>query len=126
MTVRTGEIELERLDGRCYVRYLRKRTEIEEWVKHDDHFYLNQKGDIRHGLFIIDDEDFDHCEVCQEARNDDIMRTQELFNQNGLLRGLELFSGKDFTTSLGDRADIQCLPGRCWWVRNWHGYVRIR
>lgn len=100
MTVRTGEIDLERLDGRCYVRYLSERAEIEEWIKHDDHFYLNQKGDLRHGLFVIDDEDLDGCEVCQEARFDDIMRVQELFNQNGPLRGLELFSGKGFVTSL--------------------------
>ena len=126
MTVRTGEIELERLDGRCYVRYLRERAEIEEWVKHDDHFYLNQKGNTQHGLFVIHDEDLDHCEVCQEARNDDIVRAQELFNQNGPLRGLELFSGKYLVVSLGGRADMQCLPDRCWWVGNRYRYVGIR
>jgi len=103
LTVRTGEIELERLDGRCYVRYLRELAEIEEWVKHDDHFYLNQKGNTQHGLFVIDD---DHCEVCQEARKNDIMRAQELFNKNGPLRGLELFSGKNFRASLAGRTDM--------------------
>lgn len=123
MTVRAGEIDLERLDGRCYVRYLRKCAEIEEWIKHDDHFYLNQKGDTRHGLFSIGEEDVDHCETCFEARRDDIVRAQELFKQNGQLRGLELFSGKGFADSLG--VELICPPGRRWWVRNRYGYVGI-
>ncbi|KAF5357987.1 hypothetical protein D9756_001474 [Leucocoprinus leucothites] len=93
LTPRAGEIDPERLDGRCYVRYLRKHREIEEWIRHNDHFYLNQKGDLKHGLFSIDEEDLDYCGLCLEARNDDISRAQELFEQNGPLRGLELFSG---------------------------------
>jgi DNA (cytosine-5)-methyltransferase 1 len=76
------------------VRCLRKPKEVENWTSHNDHFYLNQKGDIKHGLFFIDKEYLELCNECLISRVDEITRAQRLFKANGPLRGLELFSGK--------------------------------
>lgn len=93
MTARIGEIDPERLDGRCYVRYLRNQEEINKWIQHNDHFYLNQKGDSKRGLFHIEKDDLEFCHECLSTRECDLTRAEDLFNRNGPLRGLELFSG---------------------------------
>ncbi len=96
LTSRTGEIDPERLNGRCFVKHLGNHKEIDNWIRHNDHFYLNQKGDSRRGLFYIEEEDVEYCQECLGTREDDITRAESLFEKNAPLRGLELFSGKTF------------------------------
>lgn len=97
LTSRTGEVDPEQLNGRCFVKYFKypaNQEEIDKWIRHDDHFYLNQKGDPRRGLFQVDKEDLEYCEECLESREADITRAENVLGQNAPLRGLELFSGK--------------------------------
>ncbi|KXN86923.1 DNA (cytosine-5)-methyltransferase 1A, partial [Leucoagaricus sp. SymC.cos] len=92
LTSRVGRIDPERLDGICYVRHLRDHGKIDEWIQYNDHFYLNQKGDM-HGLFHIDEDELDVCGECMTTRLDELARNKQLLKQRGPLRGLELFSG---------------------------------
>lgn len=55
-------------------------------------FFLNQKG--HSVLFDIEAGDFDFCEKCVKTRREELARAEQLFEHNGPLRGLELFSGK--------------------------------
>ncbi|KAF9454585.1 S-adenosyl-L-methionine-dependent methyltransferase [Macrolepiota fuliginosa MF-IS2] len=93
VTSRIGEINPERLDGRCYVRHLRSQRDINNWIEHDNHFYVNRKGDPKRGLFRMEESDLEYCHECLGAREDELARAKSLFGQNEPLRGLELFSG---------------------------------
>jgi hypothetical protein len=125
LTSRTGDVDPERLNGRCYVRYLKVSEKIEKWLQYDDHFYLNQKGDMKHGLFTIDKEDLERCEDCFQIRIEEIKRAEELLEQNRPLRGLELFSGKFLCFSSALFEFIISRLSRCWWARDWYGHVGI-
>ncbi|KAF8201752.1 C5-DNA-methyltransferase [Pholiota molesta] len=92
LTKERKAVPLYRLDGICYVKYLRHACKIEKWVQIDDHYYLCQKGDV-YQLDVMSEEDFSYCEPCyleeQQRR-----RVAENFSQtNSKLIGLELFSG---------------------------------
>lgn len=79
----------------CYVRYLEDTDEIEEWVKHNDHYYFNQEGDKRK-LEPFDENDFDYCHLCYDQRVASLETFEKLAQKNEPLRGLELFSGKAY------------------------------
>jgi hypothetical protein len=68
--------------------------EIFTWTKHNDHFFLNQKGHSEQALFNIRAKDVESCKKCLETRKEELARAENLFKQNGPLQGLELFSGE--------------------------------
>lgn len=94
MTSSIGEVKSEQLDGKCFVQFLEEEEDIFTWTKHNDHFFLNQKGHTEQNLFNIKAKDLEVCNRCLKTRKEELDRAENLFKQNGPLRGLELFSGK--------------------------------
>lgn len=83
---------MDSIDGVCYIQHLTDPKEIEEWVKHDDHFYVNQEGDLD-GLNRITSGDLMICKTCHKSRTQALQRREELRRHNSPLRTMELFSG---------------------------------
>ncbi|KJA27122.1 hypothetical protein HYPSUDRAFT_212781 [Hypholoma sublateritium FD-334 SS-4] len=85
-------VPFHKLDGICYVQHFTSARTIEKWVKHNDHYYLNEKGDINQ-LEPMDKDDFTFCELC--FLQDEVLRKKrQTFSQtNSKLVGFELFSG---------------------------------
>ncbi|KAF8891199.1 hypothetical protein BD779DRAFT_1513769 [Infundibulicybe gibba] len=90
-------VNVDDIDGKCYVRYLNDPQEIGEWVEHDDHFYVNEK--VEHDdsnsprLKPLQRSVFKTCASCEAEHAGDLVRTNDSRNRHGPLRGLELFSG---------------------------------
>lgn len=87
------------LQGQCYVVHGLDSDTIDEWVKHDDHYYVNQRAcslEIKSlkGLQDWPESEFQSCKKCQQEREDLLERQSLLLKRHGRLRGLELFSGK--------------------------------
>lgn len=99
---KTDEVEIvqdEDLQGQCYVVHEGDTDAIDDWVKHDDHYYVNQQSGSL-GPKSLDDlqdwpkSEFKFCKKCHEEREDLLERQSLLLKRHGRLRGLELFSGK--------------------------------
>lgn len=99
---KTDNVEIvhdEDLQGQCYVVHERDTDAIDEWVKHDDHYYVNQQVCSSKPKSLDDLRDwpkseFKTCKGCHEAREELLERQSLLLKRHGRLRGLELFSGK--------------------------------
>ncbi|KAG6844921.1 hypothetical protein H0H87_002405 [Tephrocybe sp. NHM501043] len=48
-TDRVHAIDYQQIEGKCYIQLLTKIEEIEKWVRHDNHYYVNQQLDARRG-----------------------------------------------------------------------------
>ena len=85
-------VPIHKLDGICYVQHFTSARRIEKWIKHDDHFYLNHKGDVDK-LQPMDEDDFTYCEPCY-LQDEALRKKKHTFSQtNSKLVGFELFSG---------------------------------
>lgn len=99
---KTDEVEIvhdEDLQGQCYVVHEHDTDAIDEWVKHDDHYYVNQQVYSLKPKSLGDLQDwpkseFESCKRCREEREGLLERNCLLLKRHGRLRGLELFSGK--------------------------------
>ncbi|KAF8077759.1 C5-DNA-methyltransferase [Lyophyllum atratum] len=93
---RTGKQTLENLeliDGVCYVRLLTDAEEIDKWVRHDDHFYVNQE-EVRDDDKLHDMKGtLERCDACHRARVAKLKRDKRLLSKNNPITCLELFSG---------------------------------
>jgi DNA (cytosine-5)-methyltransferase 1 len=87
------------VDGICYVQHLVNPEEIEQWVDHNNHFYLNQKRDDKGPLVDMLAEELKICASCFDNRLEKLQRQNELRAKNDPLRCLELFSGMCFGRS---------------------------
>ncbi|KAF8559697.1 S-adenosyl-L-methionine-dependent methyltransferase [Imleria badia] len=98
---KTDEVEIvhdEDLQGQCYVVHARDTDTIDEWVRHDDHYYVNQqacslKPKSLDGLQNWPKSEFKSCKKCYEEREELLEQQSVLLQRHGRLRGLELFSG---------------------------------
>jgi hypothetical protein len=99
---KTGQVEIvhdEDLQGQCYVVHKRDTDAIDEWVDHDDHYYVNQHARSPKPKSLDDLQDwpkseFNSCKKCLDERVELLERRTLLLQRHGCLRGLELFSGK--------------------------------
>lgn len=80
----------------CYVRQLTEAAEIDEWVHHDDHFYVDLEEDDNGSLTEMDADALTHCTACYDERETRLSRKEKLTTRNSPLIGLELFSGTMF------------------------------
>ena len=114
-------ISIDRLDGICYVQHLTDESQIEAWIKHDNHFFLNQEGDEEE-LLMTSRHDFSFCEQCHKDARKVIHNTKQFLRENSKLTGMELFSGMKqlffYTLWL-------MLLNRCWGFRSWHESVWV-
>ena len=94
----TSTISIDRLDGICYVQHLTDENQIEAWIKHDDHYFLNQEGDEEE-LLMTSRQDFLFCEQCHKDARKIIHNTNQFLRENSKLTGMELFSGTNFFLS---------------------------
>ena len=88
----TSTISIDQLDGVCYVQHLTDENQIEAWIKHDNHFFLNQEGD-EEKLLMTSRDDFSFCEQCHKDARKAIHNTNQFLRENSKLTGMELFSG---------------------------------
>ena len=88
----TSTISIDRLDGICYVQHLTDENQIEAWIKHDNHFFLNQEGDEEE-LSMISRHNFSFCEQCHKDDRKVIKNANQFLRENSKLTGMELFSG---------------------------------
>ena len=100
----TIKVDTSRIDGKCYVQYLKDSDTINEWVQHDDHYYINQQSETVSAASISDlqslaPEQFKFCLACYQDRVERLENTKKLLERHGPLRGLELFSGETFDPS---------------------------
>ncbi|KAK0441911.1 S-adenosyl-L-methionine-dependent methyltransferase [Armillaria borealis] len=79
LSQRTRSVAVKRLQGVCFVKHLVDQAAIRSWIKHDDHFYLNQVEDSEGGLIPLS--------------TNQLRDVRRLRDRNSPLRGLELFSG---------------------------------
>jgi DNA (cytosine-5)-methyltransferase 1 len=91
----TSTILIGQLDGICYVQHLTNEDQIEAWIKHDNHFFLNQEGD-EDELWMISKHDFSLCEQCHKDAQKVIRNTNHFLRENSKLTGMELFSGMNY------------------------------
>ena len=94
----TIKVDASRVDGKCYVQYLTDSDAIDEWVRHDDHYFVNQWADSMStastkDLQMLGRKEFKYCLVCYENRIEQLNNTKKLLERHGPLRGLELYSG---------------------------------
>ncbi|KAF8163400.1 S-adenosyl-L-methionine-dependent methyltransferase [Crassisporium funariophilum] len=85
-------IPMHKLDGICHVQYITEEDLIEAWIKHDDHFYLNQKGN-EDKLVKMDKHKFICCKVCYNKDKRVIEHVGHFLQGNSKLVGMELFCG---------------------------------
>ncbi|KAF9246401.1 hypothetical protein BU15DRAFT_70495 [Melanogaster broomeanus] len=98
---KTDEVETvydEDLQGICYVVHKRDTAAIDEWVKHDDHYYVNQQASSPNVESLNDLENWPKneyrcCKKCRGERQELLEQQNRLLERHGPLRGLELFSG---------------------------------
>ncbi|KAF5380878.1 hypothetical protein D9615_004125 [Tricholomella constricta] len=98
--------DLDRIEGVCFIRHLTDSAEIDRWVKHDDHFYVNQQGgdgENGPGLWEMKDNVLHNCGICYKKRVEKLRQEQKLLEINGPITCLELFSGAG---GLGTGLDI--------------------
>lgn len=85
------------LSGHCYVRRIKTgdTDAIEDWIKHDDHFFTNSKVNSkgkrkpeRLGL-----GEFATCPKCSKERDAQLKDKQDFLESSEKLVGLELFAG---------------------------------
>ncbi|KAG6851305.1 hypothetical protein H0H93_011741 [Arthromyces matolae] len=82
------------IDGKCFIKQLADIEDINDWVRHDDHFYVNQGVDIEtRELYDLDDDALEECDICESQRRRTWKEQQKLLARNGPIRCLELFSG---------------------------------
>lgn len=87
------------MDGKCYVRQLTVSHKIDDWVRHQDHFYVNQWAESK-GIETTDSlqelapDELECCSSCHIDHVQELAHAERLLRKNGPLRGLELFSGK--------------------------------
>lgn len=91
------KVHPDRVDGICHVMHLVDVSDIEEWVQHDDHYFVNQDTDDLHRL---EPEDLQHCKQCHQERLHHLHRVDQLLRRHQPLRGLELFSGMCSLTNI--------------------------
>lgn len=92
---------LSSIDGKVYVVHaadLPSGFDLEEWVKHDDHFYTDsfsqttELSSIKQ-LHPLPLKVFKTCSVCRDQHLDVLSKQAALLEEHGPLRGLELFAG---------------------------------
>jgi DNA (cytosine-5)-methyltransferase 1 len=88
----TSTISVDRLDGICYVQHLTDESQIESWIKHENHFFLNQEGDEEE-LLMTSRHDFSFCKQCHKDARNVIHNAYQFLRENSKLTGMELFSG---------------------------------
>lgn len=99
MTRKVRTVHANDLEGICHVMYSRDVESIDEWVKRDDHFFVNQVASTPNVKSLDELQDwpedqFRYCMNCRQDHDDIIRRQTELWQRHGHLRGMELFSGK--------------------------------
>ena len=107
----------------CYVRQLAEAGEIDDWVQHDDHFYVDLEQDDDGSLTEMDADALAYCTACYDERETRLSRKEKLITQNGPLIGLELFSGT-MVLLLCSRSWF-LFNYRCWRPGNRNGHVRF-
>lgn len=101
---------------------------VDEWVMHDDHYYVNQQACSLKPKSLNELKDwpvseFRPCKKCHEEREELLERQSLLLQRHGRLRGLELFSGKTLYVGF---VVILNLHSRCWWSWDRFRFVRFR
>lgn len=117
----------EDLQGLCYVIHAHDTDAIDEWVKRDDHYYVNQycyssKPKSIDDLEDLPENDFRSCPKCHEEREDLMERESILLKRHGRLRGLELFSGR---TLPAQHVLSLMLDYRSWWSWDRSSFIRL-
>lgn len=96
-TNETAKIDMENVDGKCYVRCLVDDSAIDDWVQHSNHFYSNQCAESIKTKKISQLQDIVDgitcCVYCVEERLGELDEAKRLLQKNQPLRGLELFAG---------------------------------
>lgn len=96
-TNETIKIDIENVDGKCYVRCLVDGSAIDDWVQHSDHFYSNQFAESKQVKKINQLQDsadgITQCTYCVEERLRELDEAKKLLQKHQPLRGLELFAG---------------------------------
>ncbi|KAH7923467.1 S-adenosyl-L-methionine-dependent methyltransferase [Leucogyrophana mollusca] len=97
-TSKIVKVPADDIDGICYAIYSTDLDEIDNWVQHDDHFYMNQSADspkapkLKH-LSDLSEDEFVSCEKCHLERVKVLNQRSRLLQKNGPINGMELFSG---------------------------------
>lgn len=120
MTTKTEKIPLHRLDGVCHVLHLSDSQKIQEWTKHDDHYYLDSKGDAEK-LQVISKAKFTYCTVCHAKDKEAIRQVARLSLRNSKLIGMELFCGMLPCESSLHNSQTYIFQCRRWGARSWDG-----
>ncbi|KZP21168.1 S-adenosyl-L-methionine-dependent methyltransferase [Athelia psychrophila] len=96
-TNETAKIDMENVDGKCYVRYLVDGAAIDDWVQHSNHFYSNHFAKSIQIKKISQLQDsannITSCTPCVEERLRELDEARRLLQKHQPLRGLELFAG---------------------------------
>ncbi|KAH7889609.1 S-adenosyl-L-methionine-dependent methyltransferase [Phlebopus sp. FC_14] len=98
---KTNKIEMvyhEHLRGICYVIHEYNTAAIDEWVKYNDHYYVNQEAPLLEvdSLDSLKDwpgDRYQCCIKCHQEHKGLLDHQNRLLARQGRLRGMELFSG---------------------------------
>ncbi|KAG9318606.1 hypothetical protein JVU11DRAFT_699 [Chiua virens] len=126
---KTNEVEIvhdEDLQGQCFVIHECDVDVIDEWVTHDDHYYVNQQAHSSNikrlaDLQVWPESEFKQCRKCHREREGLLEQQALLLKRHGRLRGLELFSGAG---GLGTGLDLSGFVDTQWAIEFSPGAAR--
>jgi hypothetical protein len=119
--LKTESISAENVMGKCYVQHPSTIHDLEAWLCHMDHFYVQNyssrppfmTADALDELQLMDSSTLSYCEECYQEHITMLAKQEE---RKEPLKALELFSGSSFTFNM--ILNLQ-LYSRCWWTLNW-------
>jgi hypothetical protein len=91
--------------GKCYVQHPSTINDLEAWLCHMDHFYVQKyssrppfiRADAVNELQLMDSSTLSYCEECYQEHITMLAKQEE---RKKPLKALELFAGSSFTFSI--------------------------
>ncbi|EMD38163.1 hypothetical protein CERSUDRAFT_122915 [Gelatoporia subvermispora B] len=91
-------VEASAIEGKVYVKPCRTKSELDEWLQADDHYYVDlwaqsPRVTSLKALMNLDYTCTRSCPQCLHAHDSERAEAKRFLNQRGPLRALDLFSG---------------------------------
>jgi hypothetical protein len=99
--LKTDSIPAENIIGKCYVLHPSAIDDLESWLCHVDHFYVQNYSskppfitiEAFDGLHMMDSSAHSYCEECYKEHIKALAKQDSIYSGNQPLKALELFSG---------------------------------
>ena len=113
----TETIPAEHITGKCYIQHLSAISNLEAWLCHENHFYVQDQSTKPSFIKIrscdelqkLHPSSYSYCERCYQDHIKVLEKQDLLCKRNKPLQALEIFSGSSFIPCL--KIDFQHVSG---------------